>query len=70
MTDQPNTTITPSDDDTIEWGAQAIARLINTTPRRVYWLAKKKAIPVENVGGRLAGSRKAILARFRGTGTA
>ena len=49
------------DHDPIIWGGVAIARVLNTTPRRAFYLLEKGLIPATKVGGTWAGRRSALL---------
>jgi hypothetical protein len=42
------------------WGAQAIAKAINRTPRQVYHLAEAGLLPIKKVGKQLTASRKKL----------
>jgi hypothetical protein len=56
-----------SDDNTDEtldilWGIDAIARYINATPRKAYWLAQNGRIPVQKKGGVYCASKSVLRA--------
>jgi hypothetical protein len=55
----------------IVWGAAAIAEVINTEPRQVFYLVQQGRLPgVRKAGRRLVGSRRQILDGLLGGGTA
>ena len=39
------------------WGAVDIGKLINRTPREVFYLHRQKLIPTRNVGGQIVAER-------------
>lgn len=48
-------------DDQIVWGAEAIGKVIERTPRQVYYLADRKMIPVTKIGDVLVSTRQKLL---------
>jgi hypothetical protein len=59
-----DTSTTPSD---LIWGAERIARLINRTPRAVWYMLDRGQIAcAKKVGGRWCTSRSALLREFGG----
>jgi hypothetical protein len=50
----------------IVWGATAIARVINRSPRQVFNLLEKGHLPAKRVGNRWCASRKRLLAALIG----
>src|SRR5689334_1514014 len=48
------------------WGAEAIAAVINLTPRQTWYLLEKHLLPAKKVGGRWTASRRALLTYLNG----
>lgn len=48
-------------DDLLD-GAEAIAEFLGAKPRRVYYLAQKKHLPIGHVGGKLIARRSELTA--------
>jgi|RhiMethySRZTD1v2_1073278.scaffolds.fasta_scaffold1647091_2 hypothetical protein len=51
-------------DDDVIWGANGIASVINTTPKRAYYLLEKKELPAKKIGGRWCSTRGRLLRHF------
>jgi hypothetical protein len=50
------------------WGADAIAAVLNLTPRQTWYLLEKHLLPAKKVGGRWTASRRALLTYLDGEG--
>ncbi|MFC5384389.1 DNA-binding protein [Aquamicrobium segne] len=48
----------------IVWGAAAIAKVINRTPRQTYGLLETGALPAKKIGGQWAASKQKLLSFF------
>lgn len=53
-------------DSDIVWGAAAIGEVINKDERATFHLLQKRRLPVQQVGGMYAASRKKLLAYLGG----
>jgi hypothetical protein len=54
----------PSDE--IVWGAAAIGRVINRSPRQAVYLLEKGELPAKKIGGRWCGSRAKLISGVAG----
>jgi hypothetical protein len=50
----------------IVWGASAIGRVINRSPRQTFWLLENGAIPAQKIGNLWSASRARLLEHCAG----
>ncbi len=48
------------------WGAEAIAVVVNLTPRQTFYLLEKNLLPAKKIGGRWTASRRRLRAFLSG----
>jgi len=61
-----NDTPAPADDDAPVWGATAIGRVVNRSPRQTYHLLETGRLPATKFGSTWASTRRRLLATFEG----
>jgi hypothetical protein len=52
----------------IVWGAAAIGRVVNLSPRQAFYLLEKGLLPAQKVGARWCADERALQAHFEGEG--